>query len=124
MVYEASARIRDPIYGCAGSIFQLQKQINDLQGELAKAQAEVLKMQCQQANLMTLICKELAQMPQPPMYDHQPLNQNYNISSPQSYQTYSYLFEEGNILEPLWTWAINDGLFVFNFKGGQWNTLW
>ncbi|XP_038893916.1 LOB domain-containing protein 1 [Benincasa hispida] len=103
MVYEASARIRDPIYGCAGSIFQLQRQINDLQGELAKAQAEILKMQCQQANLMTLICKELAQMPQPPMYDHQSLNDNYNIASPQSYHSSSYLFEDSNILEPLWT---------------------
>ncbi|KAA0051930.1 LOB domain-containing protein 1-like [Cucumis melo var. makuwa] len=97
MVYEASARIRDPIYGCAGSIFHLQRQINDLQIELAKAQAEVLRMHCQQANLMTLICKELGQMPEPPMHDH------YNIASPQGYYSYSYLFEESNVLEPLWT---------------------
>ena len=40
MVYEANARIRDPVYGCAGVIFQLQKQVTNLQGELAKAQAE------------------------------------------------------------------------------------
>uniref|UniRef100_A0A0D9ZTL9 LOB domain-containing protein n=1 Tax=Oryza glumipatula TaxID=40148 RepID=A0A0D9ZTL9_9ORYZ len=26
MVYEANARIRDPVYGCAGAICQLQKQ--------------------------------------------------------------------------------------------------
>lgn len=103
MVYEASARIRDPIYGCAGSIFHLQRQINDLQGELAKAQAEVLRMHCQQANLMTLIWKELGQVPQPPMHDHQSLNDPYNIASPQSYHSYSYLFEECNVLEPMWT---------------------
>lgn len=92
MVYEANARLRDPVYGCAGSIFQLQRQINELQAELAKAQAE-LNMQCQQSNLVTQICKELAQMPQPPFYDHnQSLNYNiFNIGSPQSYQSYSYL---------------------------------
>ncbi|XP_061354962.1 LOB domain-containing protein 1 isoform X3 [Gastrolobium bilobum] len=38
MVYEASARVRDPVYGCAGAICQLQKQVNELQAQLAKAQ--------------------------------------------------------------------------------------
>uniref|UniRef100_A0A7N0UM49 LOB domain-containing protein n=1 Tax=Kalanchoe fedtschenkoi TaxID=63787 RepID=A0A7N0UM49_KALFE len=52
MVYEAGARIRDPVYGCAGTIFQLQKQLNELQAELAKAQAEMVTMQCQQAQLV------------------------------------------------------------------------
>ncbi|KAF2321867.1 hypothetical protein GH714_003250 [Hevea brasiliensis] len=51
MVYEASARIRDPVYGCAGAICHLQKQVNELQAQLAKAQAELVNMQCQQANL-------------------------------------------------------------------------
>ncbi|KAG4202547.1 hypothetical protein ERO13_A05G345200v2 [Gossypium hirsutum] len=55
MVYEASSRIRDPVYGSAGAIFQLQKQVSDLQAQLAKAQAEVVTMQCQQANVLTLI---------------------------------------------------------------------
>lgn len=61
MVYEASARIRDPIYGCAGAICQLQKQVNDLQTQLAKAQAELVNMQFQQANLVALICMEMSQ---------------------------------------------------------------
>ncbi|XP_075483525.1 LOB domain-containing protein 1-like [Primulina tabacum] len=60
MVYEANARVRDPVYGCAGAICQLQKQISELQGELAKAQAQVLNMQCQNANLFELIYKEMA----------------------------------------------------------------
>ncbi|XP_073124053.1 LOB domain-containing protein 1-like [Henckelia pumila] len=58
MVYEANARVRDPVYGCAGAICQLQKQISELQAELAKAQAQVLNMQCQNANLFELICKD------------------------------------------------------------------
>ncbi|RVW22413.1 LOB domain-containing protein 1 [Vitis vinifera] len=48
MVYEANARIRDPVYGCAGTISQLHKQVNDLKAELAMAQAELFIMQCQQ----------------------------------------------------------------------------
>ncbi|KAE8714809.1 LOB domain-containing protein 1 [Hibiscus syriacus] len=48
---QASARIRDPVYGCAGAICQLQKQVSELQAQLAKAQAETVTMQCQQANL-------------------------------------------------------------------------
>ncbi|KAL2555386.1 LOB domain-containing protein 1 [Forsythia ovata] len=44
MVYEANARMRDPVYGCAGAICQLQKQIIELQTELAKAEAQILNM--------------------------------------------------------------------------------
>lgn len=51
MVYEANARIRDPVYGCAGAISNLQKQLREVQVELAKAQAEIFVMRqgyCQQ----------------------------------------------------------------------------
>lgn len=64
MVYEANARIRDPVYGCAGAICQLQKQVNELQAQLAKARAEIVNMQCQQANLL-LFCVEMAQKSPP-----------------------------------------------------------
>ncbi|KAK9913295.1 hypothetical protein M0R45_037117 [Rubus argutus] len=59
MVYEANARLRDPVYGCAGAIFSLQKQISELQCQLAKAQAELLHMQCQQGNLIALNSMEM-----------------------------------------------------------------
>lgn len=96
MVYEANARLRDPVYGCAGAICHLQKQVNDLQAELAKAQAEVVNMQCQQANLMTLICMEMTtQSPQ---------------TSPQlsfeGFQGNSSFFDDnnpGSLWDPLWT---------------------
>nr|GMD38595.1 LOB domain-containing protein 1-like [Ipomoea batatas] len=51
MVYEANARVRDPVYGCAGAVCRLEKQINALRAELAKAEAEMLNLQCQNANL-------------------------------------------------------------------------
>ncbi|XP_010521775.1 PREDICTED: LOB domain-containing protein 1 [Tarenaya hassleriana] len=57
MVYEAGARIRDPVYGCAGAIYHLQRQVSELQAQLAKAQVEIVGMQLQRANLLALICK-------------------------------------------------------------------
>ncbi|KAK6247548.1 hypothetical protein QUC31_019113 [Theobroma cacao] len=103
MVYEASARIRDPVYGCAGAICQLQKQVNELQAQLAKAQAEVVNMQLQQANLVALLCVEMAQSPQP----NSQQSVDTFISSPPSYQSNPGFLEDNNNLgslwEPLWT---------------------
>ncbi|KAK7335725.1 hypothetical protein VNO80_27722 [Phaseolus coccineus] len=106
MVYEAGARIRDPVYGCAGAICQLQKQVNELQAQLAKAQAEVVTMQLQQANLVALICMEMSQTPQE---SPQQSLDNF-ITSPShnsGYQNNLSFFEENTNLnslwEPLWT---------------------
>jgi len=95
MVYEANARIRDPVYGCAGAISQLQKQVSDLQAQLAKAQAEVVNMQCQQANLVALLCMEMTQSQQEPI-----LQQHQYVDT-------SCFLDENNLgtsWEPLWTW--------------------
>uniref|UniRef100_A0A453KE91 LOB domain-containing protein n=1 Tax=Aegilops tauschii subsp. strangulata TaxID=200361 RepID=A0A453KE91_AEGTS len=43
LVYEATARMRDPVYGCAGAISYLQQQVSQLQVQLAVAQAEILQ---------------------------------------------------------------------------------
>lgn len=48
MVYEANARVRDPVYGCVGAISSLQQQIDVLQTQLALAQAEVVHMRVRQ----------------------------------------------------------------------------
>ncbi|KAI0519285.1 hypothetical protein KFK09_006727 [Dendrobium nobile] len=47
LVYEANARIRDPVYGCVGAISQLQNQVKQLQMQLAMAHAEILCFQMQ-----------------------------------------------------------------------------
>ncbi|XP_019155334.1 PREDICTED: LOB domain-containing protein 4-like [Ipomoea nil] len=49
MVYEANARVRDPVYGCVGAISSLQQQIDMLQTQLAMAQAEVVHMRMRQS---------------------------------------------------------------------------
>ncbi|KAJ7559273.1 hypothetical protein O6H91_04G077000 [Diphasiastrum complanatum] len=51
MVYEANARVRDPVYGCVGAISSLQQQVAQLQTQLAVAQAEIIYMRMHQATL-------------------------------------------------------------------------
>ncbi|KAK4764769.1 hypothetical protein SAY86_025859 [Trapa natans] len=71
IVYEASARVRDPVYGCAGAICQLQKQVSDLQAQLAKAQAELINMRCHQEDLVAMLCMEMAaKTSQPQIFQH------------------------------------------------------
>ncbi|GJM88200.1 hypothetical protein PR202_ga04233 [Eleusine coracana subsp. coracana] len=48
LVYEANARMRDPVYGCVGAISYLQQQVSQLQVQLALAKAEILCVQMQQ----------------------------------------------------------------------------
>ncbi|GMI86024.1 LOB domain-containing protein 4 [Hibiscus trionum] len=48
IVYEANARVRDPVYGCVGAISSLQQQIDTLQTQLALAQAEVVHLRVRQ----------------------------------------------------------------------------
>uniref|UniRef100_A0A0D9WC80 LOB domain-containing protein n=1 Tax=Leersia perrieri TaxID=77586 RepID=A0A0D9WC80_9ORYZ len=60
MVYEANARIRDPVYGCAGAICQLQKQANELKAQLARAQADLAAARASHAHLVALLCMEMA----------------------------------------------------------------
>ncbi|XP_061356023.1 LOB domain-containing protein 4-like [Gastrolobium bilobum] len=49
MVYEANARVRDPVYGCVGAISSLQKQIDMLQTQLAVTQAEAVHLRVRQS---------------------------------------------------------------------------
>lgn len=49
MVYEANARMRDPVYGCVGAISYLQQQIDGLRQQLALTQAEMLQLRVRQA---------------------------------------------------------------------------
>ncbi|KAL6509353.1 hypothetical protein OROGR_022663 [Orobanche gracilis] len=48
LVYEANARVRDPVYGCVGAITYLQNQLSQLQMQLDVAKAEILCIQMQE----------------------------------------------------------------------------
>ncbi|KAH8966905.1 hypothetical protein BDL97_03G051400 [Sphagnum fallax] len=52
MVYEANARVRDPVYGCVGAISSLQQQVIHLQSQLTVANAKILSMQMHQAKVV------------------------------------------------------------------------
>lgn len=109
MVYEANARIRDPVYGSAGAICQLQKQVNELQAQLAKARAEIVNMQCQQANLF-LICMEMAQK-SPPQSNS--LSKSLSSSSNPDHYT-------GNSPPT----SSTNGCFTDDNLGLSWEALW
>ncbi|BBN19272.1 protein MpASLBD17 [Marchantia polymorpha subsp. ruderalis] len=53
MVYEADARVRDPVYGCVGAISSLQQQVAQLQTQLAVANAEIVCIRMHQAALVS-----------------------------------------------------------------------
>ncbi|KAK8959410.1 LOB domain-containing protein 4 [Platanthera guangdongensis] len=55
IVYEANARIRDPVYGCAGTVFMLQKQAAELQAQVARARADLIHVQTQHTNLLAVL---------------------------------------------------------------------
>ncbi|KAM7278378.1 hypothetical protein ACFE04_005512 [Oxalis oulophora] len=108
MVYEASARIRDPVYGSAGAISQLQKQVNELQAQLAKAHAEIIHMQFQQASFMASLCTEIAQ-------PRQQQEDNYFGTSPQNYQNIitspsSFIDDTDIDMDSLWAPYMNSNI--------------
>ncbi|CAN8305003.1 unnamed protein product [Cochlearia groenlandica] len=42
MIYEANARVQDPVYGCTRTISSLHKQLEILQTQLAYVQSELV----------------------------------------------------------------------------------
>ncbi|XP_020578233.1 LOB domain-containing protein 1-like [Phalaenopsis equestris] len=73
MVYEATVRIKDPVYGCAGAICYLQKQVEELQAQLARSRApraELLAVETQHNHILALFCKDFDFcLPQQPLFD-------------------------------------------------------
>lgn len=66
LVYEAGARVRDPVYGCVGAISYLQNQVSQLQMQLAVAQAEILCIQMQQDHSVFPNCPQIHSDDKPP----------------------------------------------------------
>ncbi|XP_039021398.1 LOB domain-containing protein 1-like [Hibiscus syriacus] len=54
LVYEAKARMRDPVYGSTGTIFQLQKMVQQLKVQLESTNARVLELQQQKDQLLSI----------------------------------------------------------------------
>ncbi|KAK4785319.1 hypothetical protein SAY86_002008 [Trapa natans] len=52
LVYEATMRLRDPVYGCIGAISAIQKQLQYLEAELDAARSEVLRYKLKEARMV------------------------------------------------------------------------
>ncbi|GLJ37410.1 hypothetical protein SUGI_0759910 [Cryptomeria japonica] len=106
MVYEARARLRDPVYGCAGTVWQLQQQVSKLQSEKAMLQAELLHMHLQQANLAALIMDR----EQPLSTSFESFSASHNKIFLQGHTSHSPLYKDGSdeqdphldACDPLW----------------------
>ena len=53
LVYEANARLRDPVYGCLGIISSLQHQTQALQAELHEVRTQVMRYRFLESELTT-----------------------------------------------------------------------
>ncbi|KAJ3703156.1 hypothetical protein LUZ61_006861 [Rhynchospora tenuis] len=74
LIYEATLRLRDPVYGCMGTISALQQQVQLLEAELQVVRAEIMKHKYQQASADTLPTKSAALLlPQADMTAAEPI---------------------------------------------------
>ncbi|XP_068653355.1 LOB domain-containing protein 24-like [Aristolochia californica] len=51
LVYEAHTRLKDPVYGCTGAIFYLQKHVKELEEQLQSARAEAMELKAKKDQL-------------------------------------------------------------------------
>ncbi|XP_009760471.1 LOB domain-containing protein 12 [Nicotiana sylvestris] len=110
LVYEANARVRDPVYGCVGAISLLQNQVSQLQMQLAVAQAEILCIQMQQEpvpSLPTTCLMEPHVEKSSPFSTSNATNYNFN-NNLQSYLSFtssstSHVMQDPVKRESLWT---------------------
>uniref|UniRef100_A0A2N9ILL6 LOB domain-containing protein n=1 Tax=Fagus sylvatica TaxID=28930 RepID=A0A2N9ILL6_FAGSY len=55
LVYEARARLKDPVYGSTGAIFHLQKMVQELKVQLESIRARVRESQTQRDELLGIL---------------------------------------------------------------------
>ncbi|XP_042503333.1 LOB domain-containing protein 1-like [Macadamia integrifolia] len=69
IVYEASARLRDPVYGISGAIFHLQKQVQELELQLESMRTQFLESQERKNQLLRILMDFQCQLPISPIDD-------------------------------------------------------
>ncbi|KAH7519463.1 hypothetical protein FEM48_Zijuj08G0038900 [Ziziphus jujuba var. spinosa] len=55
LVYEATARLRDPVYGSSGAIFHLQKMVEELTSQLETVTAQASELQANIDQLLSIL---------------------------------------------------------------------
>ncbi|KAK9280717.1 hypothetical protein L1049_014415 [Liquidambar formosana] len=74
LVYEATARLRDPVYGSTGAIFNLQKMVQELTMQVEAIRAQVLASQEQRDQLLGIVMNVHQLNPVSRTDDHQVFN--------------------------------------------------
>ncbi|CAN6470878.1 unnamed protein product [Victoria cruziana] len=106
LIYEANARGRNPVHGCAGAIFQLQRQLSELQSQLAAANATIHSMRRQQAHLAARLCMEMTQLNECPFQPGEAFAAANDIAFHSQLQFQERNFVDannGSLLDPLRT---------------------
>ncbi|KAG6667107.1 hypothetical protein I3843_01G073300 [Carya illinoinensis] len=74
IVYEATARLRDPVYGSVGPIFHLQKMVEELKAQLESIKAQILESQQQRDQMLGILMNvhhtDLLSSIDNPVFDH------------------------------------------------------
>ncbi|XP_031374468.1 LOB domain-containing protein 15-like [Punica granatum] len=78
LVYEATLRLKDPVYGCVGAISVLQHQVQCLETELNAVRAEILRYKLRNARIMA--------PPSPPTHEsiNVPISRPFSMDAPPS----------------------------------------
>ncbi|KAH9292289.1 hypothetical protein KI387_037272 [Taxus chinensis] len=86
LVYEANARIRNPVYGCVSHISCLEEQVDQLKQQLvlAKTQIGLINGNIFTSELIRLNSNENFDSKQVMAMEHQILQNNYQIAYPSS----------------------------------------
>ncbi|KAJ4838153.1 hypothetical protein Tsubulata_048382 [Turnera subulata] len=59
IIFEATARLGDPVYGSAGPVFQLQKMVQEFKLQLESIRAQVLQLQGQREQLLGILMNNI-----------------------------------------------------------------
>lgn len=99
MVYEANARVRDPVYGCVGAISSLQQQIDVLQTQLAVAQAEAVHLRVRQT--ASSFWNSAGHSPTSPTYSGSP-SSKINESQAKHIFDMDMVVDQGGYADSMW----------------------
>ncbi|KAI4365248.1 hypothetical protein MLD38_021247 [Melastoma candidum] len=102
MVYEANARMRDPVYGCVGAISSLQQQIDLLQTQLALAQAEVVHLRVRQNASYSSPNNNGGFYPASPSNSGSPPSRLVAPSRGKAVYDMDMVFDHANLGDPIW----------------------
>ncbi|KAG4950454.1 hypothetical protein JHK82_043811 [Glycine max] len=106
MVYEAKARVRDPVYGCVGAISSLQQQVDVLQTQLALAQAEVVHMRMRQFSPLSDQQQQPSVLPEASNASSENLYHSSRLLSSQTKSLFSMdmVVDQANMGQSLWSY--------------------